>query len=123
MCVGSCPTLLVEGEVHQHINSSAKYISIPWLTFLHEARTKAYAGLVRVPVLLNVRVEDESVSRVGASACFTQRTYLRLRRFSFVSKRLLNYLVPGGFLGAFNFVGSASATIYLNLNFLCLCCL
>jgi hypothetical protein len=40
-CVGSCPTLLVEGESHQHINPSAKCISTPELTLLREARTKA----------------------------------------------------------------------------------
>jgi hypothetical protein len=40
-CVGNCPTLLVEGESHQHINPSAKCISTPGLTLLHEARTKA----------------------------------------------------------------------------------
>jgi hypothetical protein len=40
-CVGSCPTLLVEGESHQHINPSAKCISTPGLTLLREARTKA----------------------------------------------------------------------------------
>jgi hypothetical protein len=28
-CMGSCPTLLVEGESHQHINRSAKCISTP----------------------------------------------------------------------------------------------
>ena len=33
-CVGSCPTLLVEGEAHQHINSTE-------LTFLRKAKTKA----------------------------------------------------------------------------------
>jgi hypothetical protein len=40
-CVGSCPTLLVEGESHTHINPSAKCISTPGLTLLREARTKA----------------------------------------------------------------------------------
>ena len=39
-CVGSCPTLLVESESHQHINPNAKYISTPGLTLLCEARTK-----------------------------------------------------------------------------------
>ena len=33
-CVESCPTLLVEGEAHQHINSTE-------LTFLREAKTIA----------------------------------------------------------------------------------
>ena len=41
-CVwGSCPTLLVETESHQHINPSAKCISTLGLTLLREARTKA----------------------------------------------------------------------------------
>jgi hypothetical protein len=40
-CVGSCPTLLVEGESHQHINPSARCISTPGLILLREARTKA----------------------------------------------------------------------------------
>jgi hypothetical protein len=40
-CVGNCPTLLVEGESHQHINPSAKCISTPGLTLLREVRTKA----------------------------------------------------------------------------------
>jgi hypothetical protein len=40
-CVGSCPTLLVEGEPQQHINLSAKCNSTSGLTLLHEARTKA----------------------------------------------------------------------------------
>ena len=40
-CVWSCPTLLVESESHQYINPSAKCISIPRLTLLREARTKA----------------------------------------------------------------------------------
>jgi hypothetical protein len=40
-CVGSYPTLLVEGESHQHINPSAKCISTPGLTLLREARMKA----------------------------------------------------------------------------------
>jgi hypothetical protein len=66
-CVGSCPTLLVECESHQHINPSAKCISTPGLTLLRE--------------------EDESVSGVGASACFTQRAsrtepYLELGRYN-----------------------------------------
>ena len=39
-CVGSCPTLLVESESHQHINPSAKCILTPGLTLLREARTK-----------------------------------------------------------------------------------
>jgi hypothetical protein len=41
VCVGSCPTLLVESEPHQHINPSAKCISTLGLTLLREARTKA----------------------------------------------------------------------------------
>ena len=41
MSVGSCPTLQVESESHQHINPSAKCISTPGLTLLREARTKA----------------------------------------------------------------------------------
>ena len=41
VCVGSCPTLLVESESHQHINPSAKCISTPGLILLREARTKA----------------------------------------------------------------------------------
>jgi hypothetical protein len=40
-CVGSCPTLLVEGEPHQHINPSAKCISTSGLTVLREERMKA----------------------------------------------------------------------------------
>jgi hypothetical protein len=51
VCVGGCPTLPVEGEIHQHINPSAKCIPTFGLTLLH--------------------VEDESVSEVDASACFT----------------------------------------------------
>jgi hypothetical protein len=47
-CVASCPTLLVEGEPHQHINPSAKCISTP-------------------PVNPFTRNEDESVSGVRAS--------------------------------------------------------
>ena len=39
--VGSYPTLLVESESHQHINSSVKCISTARLTLLREVRTKA----------------------------------------------------------------------------------
>jgi hypothetical protein len=41
VCVGSCPTLLVESEPHQRINPSAKCISTCELTLLREARMKA----------------------------------------------------------------------------------
>jgi hypothetical protein len=65
-CVGSCPTLLVKGESHQHINPSAQVHFNP--------RVNPFT-----------RSEDENVSRVGVSACFTQRTsrsepYLELGR-------------------------------------------
>jgi hypothetical protein len=40
-CVGGCPTLIAEGEVHQHINPNVKYIATLGLTLLHEARMKA----------------------------------------------------------------------------------
>jgi hypothetical protein len=39
-CVVSCPTLLVEGEPHQHINPSAKCILTLGLALLREARMK-----------------------------------------------------------------------------------
>jgi hypothetical protein len=66
-CMGSCPTLLVEGEPHQHINPSVKYIS-PWVNPF-------------------TRSEDESVSGVRASACFTQHAsrtepYLKLGHYT-----------------------------------------
>jgi len=61
-CVGSCPTLLVEGEAHQRINPSAKCISTPWVNPFTRSEDESVSGVgatvrVRVRVLLNVRVE------------------------------------------------------------------
>ena len=59
-CVGSCPTLLVEGEAHQRINPSAKCISTPRVNPFTRSEDESVSGVgatVRVRVLLNVRVE------------------------------------------------------------------
>jgi hypothetical protein len=72
VCVVSCPTLLVEGEPHQYINPSAKCISNPRLTPLREARMKAQAGLVRVRVLLNVRVELSHIWNWGVILIYSK---------------------------------------------------
>ena len=57
MSVGSCPTLLVEGEVHQHINPSAKCISTPGLTFYAKHGRKHKPGWCECVFYSTCRVE------------------------------------------------------------------